>query len=67
MVGVSSGENHPTLWLMWVWGENHPTLWLECDFGFPVNALTLYKLTKLHKFIVFIFQFGGFGALFGWT
>ena len=35
MVSVSSGENHPTLWLEWV-------------FCFPVNALTLFKLTKLY-------------------
>ena len=48
MVGVSSDENQPTLWLVRVWGENHPTLWLEWVFGFPVNALTSYKLTKLH-------------------
>jgi len=46
MASVSSGENHRTLWLEWV-------------FGFPINALTLYKLTKLHWFIVFVFQFGG--------
>jgi len=59
MVGVGSGENHPTLWLVWVWAENHPTLRLKCVFGFPVNVMTLYKLTKLHEFIVFIFQFGG--------
>ena len=48
MVSVSSGENHPTLWQVWVWSENHPMLWLEWVFGFPVDALTLYKLTKLH-------------------
>jgi len=47
--------NHPR----WKWkspdimvslslGENHPMLWLESVFVFPVNALTLYKLTKLH-------------------
>jgi len=28
--------------------ENHSTLWLEGVFGFPVDALTLYKLTKIH-------------------
>ena len=43
----------------WYLGENHPTLCLEWVFYFPVDALTLQKLTKLHLFIVFIFQFGG--------
>ena len=47
MVSVSSGENHPRLWLVRS-GENHPMLWLEWVFGFPVSALTLHKLTKLH-------------------
>jgi len=44
----SLGENHPTLWLIVSSGENHPRLWLERIFGFPVIALTLYKLAKLH-------------------
>jgi len=63
MVSVSSGENQPTLWLVWVWvkitsryeywivwvwGKNHPTLWLECVLCFPVDAMTLQKLIKLH-------------------
>ena len=47
MVGVSSGENHPTLWLVWVWGANHPTLWLEWVFGFPVNPLESANIPRM--------------------
>ena len=32
---------------------------VRVSFCFPVDALTLYKLTKPHPFIVLIFQFGG--------
>jgi len=53
---VPLGESHATLWLIVSSGE---TLWLVWVFGFPVNALTFYKLTKLHQFIVFVFQFEG--------
>ena len=51
----------------WCLGKNLPTLWLERVFCFPVNALTLYKLKKLHLFSLLFscFNLGGLGALFG--
>jgi len=58
MFSVSSGWKSPQIMVSVSSGENHPTLWLEWVFCFPVDALTLSKLTKLHSFIVFIFQFG---------
>jgi len=58
MVSVSLGWKSPQIMVSVSSGENHPALWLEWIFGFPVDALTLYKLTKLHSFIVFVFQFG---------
>jgi len=38
---------------------------LDWVFGFPVNALTLYKFTKLYLFIVSCFNLEGLGAFFG--
>ena len=37
-VSVSSGENNPTLWLVWVWGENHLTLWLKLLLQLALDA-----------------------------
>jgi len=53
---ISTGTGVVATWYL---GENHPTLWLDWLFCFPVDALTLYKFTKLHLFIVFMFQFRG--------
>jgi len=68
MVSVISGENHPTLRLVWVWSENHATLWLVWVFCFPVDAFLPwhYKNWQNSTNLLFsYFNLGGFGAFFG--